>query len=187
MPRHAATATEKNPQGWPQWELDRRLIEAATRNEPETLLKLLAAGADPLHQPPHGGWTALAHAASAGHRQCVAILAPISDANAKDELGWTPLTLAITSMNVEEARLLAPWTDPSAMSKDGQSLAKIAENFQAVEAYQAVAEIWAQVERSELTSELDRAAGSASRGALAPDSGAKNGERPAPARKPKAL
>ena len=61
----------------------------------EAVKQHLTAGTD-VNAKGVAGWTALHHAAYAGHKETVELLiAKGADVNAKDEEGWTPLDIAI--------------------------------------------------------------------------------------------
>jgi ankyrin repeat protein len=98
------------------------LLDAADRDDVNTLRALLAAGADVNAKGPFDE-TALIRAANGGHEKSVRLLVKSgADLNAKSVDGYTPLILAAQYGYAAAARaLLDAGADPAAKNKDGMS------------------------------------------------------------------
>jgi ankyrin repeat protein len=82
------------------------LMAAAQMGCAEVVAKLLAAGADPLAVDDQG-FSALMRAAKMGNVDCVDLLAPLSDLDAKDRVGQNAEEIARVHMLAMTAEMLA--------------------------------------------------------------------------------
>jgi len=106
--------------------LGAKLAAAARDGRPMEILELLGQGAPLLTDSL--GHTPLILAAKNGHAECVSILAPISDANARTMIsGWSALGEAIRAGKDDCAKILLPLTDLAArQADDGMTLLMLA-------------------------------------------------------------
>lgn len=101
---------------------DLALFSFAKNNDADSLRDALAAGANPLALDKHGQ-TAIHSAAINGHRECVALLLPVSDLKARDGGGKTAGQRAARNGQLECASLIEGFLRASSESADLDSSA----------------------------------------------------------------
>lgn len=109
-------------------QLDRLMLEAASKGDAFGVQKFVKMGADPNSTIGKGGRPALVHAAIGGHTETVALLLEIgASANGKGEDGWAALHVAARLGQVGLVdKLLSVGADAYAETYEGQNALQIA-------------------------------------------------------------
>jgi hypothetical protein len=108
--------------------LKKQLIDAASRGDPQTVLRLLESGASIEARDPDMGGTPLIWASFLGHAPVVKLLLEKeAHCNVRNKEGWTPLLLSCAKGHVNIAKmLLEKGADIDARSSDGWTPLSIA-------------------------------------------------------------